>query len=319
VSSPERAGEPLVGRVERLVAMRSFPGWGELPTRDLVTLGAIATPRRIGVGEKVFLEGQPVQSVLLVLDGELALSRGGKRLGLYGQGSGVGGLAAFARDPRGYDCLATRDSTVLELHAEDLEELFEDRFPILLAVIRELARENIELRENLPPSAGFPARAEVGEQCPAQALDLVERIFFLRKTLAFGAGRIDSVAELAKGSEEIRAGAGEVIWRRGDRADGVLAIVCGTLRCKTSDGLAFELGAGDLAGGLDALGGVPRWFDAEVGEGLVALSMSRDLTVDVWEDHPDLALEVLQAFAAGLLALLERAAEAPPPSFPTIP
>ncbi|MEQ9081095.1 MAG: cyclic nucleotide-binding domain-containing protein [Sandaracinaceae bacterium] len=315
MSSPE----PLVGRVERLVAMRSFPGWSELPTRDLVTLAAIARPRRIGVGEQVFTEGQPIQTVLLVLEGELALSRGGKRLGLYRESSGVGGLAAFARDPRGYDCLATRDSVVLELHAEDLEELFEDRFPILLAVVRELARENVELRRRLPPSAGFPTRSSAGDQCPAQALDLVERIFFLRRTLAFGAGRIDSLAELAKGAEEIRAEPGRVVWKVGDRADDALAIVCGTLRCRTEDGLAFELGAGDLAGGLDALGQVPRWYSAEVGEGLVALSMGRDLTVDVWEDHPDLALEVLQAFAAGLLALLERAADAPPPSFPTIP
>lgn len=303
--------EPDVGRVEKLVALRSFPGWAELPTPELAALSELAEPRAAPVGTTLLSEGQPVTTIYLVMRGELTIRRDGVEIGRYGPHSGVGGLAAFARDPRGYECEATRDSLLLALHADELEEVFEDRFVVLGSVLRELARETVRLRRRMRPNAGFPAEADPGERCPARRLDLVERIFFLRRNLAFASGFIDSIAALARSAEELRLAPGERLWRAEDRADHLLAVVCGTIEARTPDGTTFAFGAGDLVGGLDAVGEVPRWFDAEVGEGLVALRMESDPTLDVFEDHPDLGLDVLQGFSAALLALLETHAARP--------
>lgn len=304
-----RLAEVEVGRVERLVAMRAFPGWSELTASELAALAGAATPRWIPAGVRLFEEGAPVTTLYVVIRGELAVYRGGVELGRYGPHTGVGGLAAFARDPRGYECRALADTLALELDLEDLEEIFEDRFGVLVQVLAELARESIRVRRRLAPHAGFPARASGGEQCPARPLDLVERIFFLRRNFAFAPGRIDSVAALAKCATEVRVEKGAPLWRFGDPADALLAVVCGTVGARAPDGLSFAFGAGDLVGGLDALGEVPRWFDASAGDGLVALRVERDVALDVWEDHPDLGLDVLESVASGLLSLVERSRE----------
>mgnify|MGYP006277725407 CR=1 FL=1 len=300
--------EPEVGRVERLVALRSFPGWSGLPTAELATLAEAATPRSFDAGARLLEEGEPVTRTFMVVRGELALWRGGVELGRFGPHTGVGALAAFARDPRGYTVTAHQPSLVLELHADDLTEILEDRFIILLRMLQEMARENIRIRRTLGPSAGFPSHASAGEACPAHRLDLMERIFLLRKNLAFVEGFIDSVAALARDARELRLANGEVLWRIGDRADAMVAIICGTIRGRTPEGFEFVLGAGDLVGGLDATAREPRWFQATVEEGLVGLAVDRDALVDVLEDHPDLGMDLLRGFSVGLLSLLERRA-----------
>lgn len=302
------AREAEIGRVERLVALRSFPGWVDLPTGDLATLAEVATPRWFETGARLLEEGQPVSRIYLVVRGELALRRGGVEIGRYGPHTGVGALAAFARDARGYECAALTDTLVLEMHADDLTELFEDRFLVLLRVLQEMARESIRIRRGLRPSAGFPRTADPGERCPMRRLDLVERIFFLRQNLAFASGFIDSIAALARSADEVRLPSGQVLWRPGDRADAMIALVCGTVRARTPEGLEFAFGAGDLVGGLDSTAREPRWFEAVVEDGMVGLTLQRDATVDVWEDHPDLGMEVLRGFSAGLLSLLEQKA-----------
>ena len=292
-----------IGPVERMVALRGFPGWSELNSSELATLAEIAQPRAARAGMMIIHQGSPVEASYAVVRGALVARRHGEVLGRYGPGTAVGGLAAFGKDAKGYEVQALRDTLMLEMHIADLEEVFEDRFHILALVLRELARQNLRLRQALLPGAGFPARVSGGEACPARSLDLVERIFYLRRNLTIDQGAIDSVAVLAKTAREVRLGPGEWLWRHGDPADHMAALLCGRVRCTSPEGHDFQLGAGDLAGSLDANAEVPRWYDCQVVDGVVALIMPRGITLDVFEDHTDLALELLAAFSRQALAL----------------
>lgn len=292
-----------LGGVERMLALRSFPAWHDLSPPELATLSAIARPARVDAGATLVAAEDEVDSIFLVVRGGLASRHGGAELGRFGPGDSVGGLAAFGGESAGYEVVALEDAVLLAFRVVELEELFEDRFSILARVLRELARQTIVLRQGLE-TAGFPAEASPGEACPARSLDLVQRMVYLRRSLAMQRTSVDSVAVLAKTAEELRLAPGDVLWRTGDPSTSIVVIVCGRLRGTTPEGRRFELGAGDLAGSLDATAEVPRWYDCEVVDGLVALRLPRDIALDVWEDHPELPLELLAAFSRQVLALL---------------
>ncbi|MGF1466905.1 MAG: cyclic nucleotide-binding domain-containing protein [Sandaracinaceae bacterium] len=303
-----------VGRVERLVALRSFPGWRNLPSSELMAMVEIATALRVPRGTRLLHDGQRVDRMYLVVEGEMRLTRGGHELGRFGPYSGVGGLAAFARDERGYDCDALEDSVVLEMRAHDLEEVLEERFLILSSAIANLCRQAIQNRLRLHPDAGFPEVAEPGAPCPARPLDLVEKVAHLRGNIGLGHGRIDALVAVAREVDEVRLVHGTELWAEGDRAETVLAIVCGTIEGRTGAGHHFRVGAGDFCGSLEALSGTPRWFSARVDEGLVGLRLRMDRLLDVLEDHRDLGLDLLQAISAGLLSVIDQTSATQPPT-----
>lgn len=301
------APDATLGRVERMVALRSFPGWGDLDSRDLATVAAVSRTRRVEAGEVLNADDHPVTSVFLVVTGALRVSMDGAETGVFREHSAVGGLATFSGIERGYAIEAAEDTVCLEIAAPDMEEIFEDRFPILLRALRAMARTTVELRKSLP-RAGFSNVVNEGPICPARPLDLVERIFFLRKNLAM-AGRIDSVAVSARMATEVRLGPGEVVWEVGDDGDSMMVLICGRVRCSTPSGQTWEMGANDIIGGLGSLGQLPRWYRVEVVDGVVALVLSRDTSIDVWEDHPDLAMQILGIFARSILDLQRRRSE----------
>ena len=91
-----------VSRVERMIALRAFPGWSELPAPELATLASIARPRFAVEGTHLIAERDPIHSLIVVIRGEIVARRGGRELGRYGPGTGVGGLAGFSRASEGY-------------------------------------------------------------------------------------------------------------------------------------------------------------------------------------------------------------------------
>ncbi|MGE0787818.1 MAG: Crp/Fnr family transcriptional regulator [Sandaracinaceae bacterium] len=296
-----------IGRVERIVALRSFPGWSDVDASDLAVIANAAKARRYAAGDVLCDPHEPPDALFLVVSGSVRAALDGVETGRFGEHSAVGGLAAFAEISRGYELVALEETVALELAHSDMEEIFEDRFILLLRVLSTLAKSSIALRQKLP-LGGFSNDAKVGPPRPPRPLDLIERILVLSSNFAM-AGRIDSVAVLARSARELRHEVGDVVWRCGDPGDSMLSIVSGRVRCTAEDGTTWDLGAGDLAGGMCSLGYVPRWYTMEVIDPLLALMMRRDVSIDVWEDHPDLALQSLKVFAQGLLRLQRRVGE----------
>jgi CRP-like cAMP-binding protein len=224
----------------------------------------------------------------------------------------VGALALFARDARGFECSATRDSVALALRADEVFEVFEDHFEMLHAVLRALARESIDTRLGLP-GAGFATEVRVDVAAPVRPLDLVERLMWLRQVFARNSPRLDAVAEIARTCEEVRYPKGTPLWRIGDRSDRMLTVISGAIAAETATGARFRFGPLDIAGSLDMVAAVPRWYDTVVEDDMVALALDAELVIDLWEDNPDLSFAFLQILASTLLSLRERLYADPTP------
>lgn len=298
---------PDVGSVERLVAMRSFPGAVELHANELSVLASVARPRRLGRGEVLAREGHVVPAIFVVIEGEVVVRRSGQTIERAGPGTAVGVLYALSRDPRGLDCHAGEGALVLQIAIDDLEDVFEELPIVLVRMVGHVARRALALGllRASGGSASPPPRTPLASapSLPTRPLDLVERILFLRRCGAFQGASIDAVAALANIAGEVRVAAGDPLWRRGDAAGSLFVVVAGELEVTLAGGAGITLRAGDLAGENELLAGEPHPSDALARGSVVALAIERDALLDSWEDHTDLGVELLREASTALLAL----------------
>jgi CRP-like cAMP-binding protein len=141
-------------------------------------------------------------------------------------------------------------------------------------------------------------------------LDLVERMLFLRQGLPFLRSSASALADLARNLVELQFAPGTVLWRRGDPARQVQMLVRGQVSCTAPiEGFGLKPVPGFPVGGLDAVAGVPRWYDAVCEGPVVTLSGDVEILFDLFEDNPDVALAYLAQLARGQLGALERIVE----------
>jgi CRP-like cAMP-binding protein len=133
----------------------------------------------------------------------------------------------------------------------------------------------------------------------------------------FQRSSITALAEMARAMAQVRFEPGTVLWREGDGAPGVFLLRGGRVRARGSSGVIFEAGPGFPLGALEALGEVPRWYEAVCETPVVALQGHMGVVVDVFEDHFEVAMDYLEVLAQSTLRILDWAAarsEEPPRS-----
>jgi CRP-like cAMP-binding protein len=295
----------LVPPLERMLYLKRVPMLSGLPGSSIAVIADAATERFFPTGSVVFREGVPVGSVHFVVQGSLAASRRGVRTAGVGPGSGVGGVALFARDPLGSQVVAEEDTLTLELEGDAVSDVLDDHFPILHHVLREMSRRSTDLltRFRLDPGAGLP-------ECPADfpqtgEIDLVDRIFFLRRMEVFRRSSITALADMARAMVQVRFEPGTVLWREGEAAPGIFLVRSGRLRARGSSGVSFHPGPGFPLGALEALGEVPRWYEAVAETPVVALQGDVGVLVDVFEDNFGMAMDYLAVIAQSILRILD--------------
>jgi len=302
-----------VGSLERMLHLRKAPVIGTLPANDLAVVAEAARPRAFRSGDVLLREDERVTAATFIVEGRVRLSRNGQPIGVLEAGSGLGGIGVLARTTAAWTAVAETDALVLELDADSFLDLLEDHFEILRHFLRETCRQVIGYWRALP--AGTPALIADLRQTEARALrdlDLVERIFFLRQVTPFDRASINALAELARGLHEVQLQPGQRLWEEGDPARHVMLIVNGRVHCEGRDGFTLLGGPGVPLGALEAVAGLPRWYDAVVKQPLTALSGEIEMLFDVFEDNLDMALQFQSAMSQWALALAQKVAELEP-------
>jgi len=297
-----------VGRMERLLYLRKLPLLETLSPDDLSLIAEQGRTRVFQKGTWLLRQGEPIASVHIVIEGRVLLRRGEHDLGRATLGAGVGGLGYLAHDPEGVDATAETDVVTLEIEGDTLDEILEDRFSILQHLLRETSRRLIDLWHQAPEEC-LAAQVQMNAPGFGAQLDLVQRMLFVRKSLPFIRTSASALADLVRNLVELRFESGTVLWRRGEPARQVQMLVEGRMACSASiPGFVLEPGAGFPVGGLDAVAGVPRWYDAVCDGPVVTLSGDVEVLFDLFEDNAHVALEYLAQIARVHLGALERIA-----------
>ncbi len=310
-----RTRDNAVSRVQRVLALRTFPGFARLPPKDLAVLGEYLRPRSFAAGATLLEAGAAVRAIYLIIDGKVDVVRDDAVRRTYVAKEVVGGLAALAGQPQAHRAIAAEDTVTLEFLEEDLREIFEDNFTITLAVLRALSRTHLQLRMELGEACGYPPVNDDDAFPPLGDLWLVERMRRLRSTLPFGHVSVEAIASLAQAATEVRVAAGSVLWRAGEASVSTLTLLQGVVACETPDGAhRFRFGPESVLGAIDAIAHVPRWYTATAATSVVALRSDADALVDFMEDRPGMAQAMLRLSARSISALLDRAADLQAPA-----
>jgi CRP-like cAMP-binding protein len=299
------------GPVERVLLLKRLPMLGTLAGAHLAFVAEQITERFFPKGSVLLREGEPPAALYFPVEGRIHLTRNGRVLGHAGPGLAVAPFHVLARDEQGVGAVAETDTVALELAADTLVEIFDENFAILHHIIREVSRQIIEQVVKVPAAVALLGAQAQGPATPPGELDLVERIFYLRRSPVFRNASISALAQFSRGLTEVRLGAGTRLWGEGEPTGWGALIVSGTVRCTSSHGHDFTAGAGVPLGALDAVGQVPRWFDAVTETPVVALQGSLQTLVDVFEDNFTMAMDYLAVMSRWLLVVLDRSLGTP--------
>lgn len=297
--------------VERMLAMKALPLLAELHADELAVLAEHARLCTFARGETVFAGAEaPVESIHLVLAGSIEERRGGRPFRTHGPQRVVGGVDALAHATADVVAVAAEETRTLAIDRTALRDVLEDNFGVLTATLQGVAAATLRLRRQLVPSAGFPSRVEGAPGDPGPLDELGPRIAFLHRHTGLRHARVRTLGQIAREAEPITVAQGATIWTEGEPAEHGAVIVTGVVACATADGRQrFEVGPGAVIGLEEALAMDVRWYGSTARAPVSFLAVSRAAFVDVLEDDPDTALELLAALATVASALRDRTAE----------
>ncbi len=296
----------ISGSVERVLLLKRLPMVSTLSGPQLAFVADQIGERFFPKGSVLLREGEAPGALYFPVEGRIHLTSRGRVIGHAGPGLAVGPFHVLARDERGLGAVAETDTVALELSAETLFEIFDEQFAILQHVLREVSRQIVEHVVRFPDSVFLLSPSTEGPPTPPRELDLVERIFLLRKSPVFLNASVSALGQLARGLTEVRLPAGTRLWREGEATGWGSIIVSGSIRCTSSRGHDFVAGPGIALGALDAVAEVPRWFDAVTETPVVALQANMQYLIDVFEDNFAMAIDYLAVQARWLLEILDR-------------
>ncbi len=136
-------------RRQNVVALMGVPLFSGLGKRDLNRLAAEADELEFNPGETVVREGDPGETLFVVLEGEGKVVRGKRRVGLVLPGDFFGELSAIDGGPRTASIVATTSVHVLRLFRRTLVRLLADEPRLTLKLIDGVVRRVREVEKTL--------------------------------------------------------------------------------------------------------------------------------------------------------------------------
>lgn len=283
---------------------------GGLSGPQLSTIAEATRERFYPKASVLTREGEPVEAIHFLVEGQVTASFKGRNLGFADPGAAIGALGVLIRDDQGMEVVAESDTLTLELDSDAVFEILEDNFAILRHVLQTFCRQMIETVVHGPVAPVTLPKADL--KAPPRELDLVDRIFLLRRAPPFARSSLNALAELARSMFDVRFEPGVKLWSVGEPARNLLLIVSGTVACTVPERPTFQAGPGVPMGALEALGGVTRWYEPVTETKVVALSGDVEVLFDVLEDNFDMAMDYLSTMGRAWLKSVERIADSHP-------
>ena len=126
----------LLSRKKKADVLAGLPLFSECSRRELDAVAAVADELRLPAGREVMRQGARGRELVVLLDGEVEVSRNGEVLATRGPGDFLGELALVTHRPRVATVTATTDLRVLVLERGAFERLVREVPSIALKVLK---------------------------------------------------------------------------------------------------------------------------------------------------------------------------------------
>jgi CRP-like cAMP-binding protein len=184
---------------------------------------------------------------------------------------------------------ALEDTLCLEISVEDLAQILEDHFPLLLQMARTSCEQAVlttmALGDARPSEAGFEDEDRM--ETPVH-LDLVHRLARAKRAPIFRDTNLTVLGELFRVNDPRLVAEGETLWATGDPVDQMAFVLDGCFRTDGSCGTSIA-SSGAMIGSWEILIETLRvesWIAERPSR---ILSIRKDLFIDLLEDHLEFA------------------------------
>jgi len=126
--------------MQKILLLRRVDLFAEMTTRQLGHLASVTHEVVQGAGAMIFEEGDPGDSLFLIVSGEVEVLRAGKRLKILRDADYFGELAVLTGEARNASIRALTDCLLLRLERSDFHQVLAGNFEAVLAVIRNICR-----------------------------------------------------------------------------------------------------------------------------------------------------------------------------------
>jgi len=240
--------------------LRSIPFFRNLPAVALEAVAGRLQPEHHPRGDVVFRQGEPGETMYMVVSGQVEVLAGADQapLAALGPGSFVGELALLLGEPRSATLRVVADTWLWALHRADLDTLLSEYPVIGVELSRELGRRLVATSRQLvaPPATRFTAVAGPGAATLAAAVQAragTARVGVLALPGAPSVGPLPAgVVRLERDGLDAAALAGMA----GRDVDGVAYLLIAIPAAENALGRV----AVDLAEHVAAFGTVPGWL-----------------------------------------------------------
>ncbi len=140
----------MISTVEKVLFLKSIDLFREIPGEDLARVAQIAEEVDFEPRETVMTEGEIGDSMYLIVDGRVQVSKTGRVIAELGEGECVGEMAILDSEPRSATVRALGAMRALKLEREDLYDLMSEKMHITHGIIKVLTRR---LRQTLSSTA----------------------------------------------------------------------------------------------------------------------------------------------------------------------
>lgn len=305
---PSSAHFGLLSPAERLGHLFSVPLLQVMPPADLALIAEYARERVARTGEVLVREDQVPPAFHVIVEGEVLVSGANQIPRSLGPGAAVGLLSILTGERSGIRAEARRRTRLLVVEQRIFMDLLQSEFRILHHLLRALAKQ-VDTRGGTRKSllrvwgAGRNAKAQ-RSLAWVRPMDIVDRYVALREIIPSADLEPLGAWQLARLARTISFAAGQEVIAANTPAHGVLVIIHGTLEYRGTHSSRDVLETSDTFGLIETLAEVTyRGAVVAKGEGY-GIQVDRDVLIDTFEDHTELALDCLGRLASGLLRVL---------------
>jgi CRP/FNR family transcriptional regulator, cyclic AMP receptor protein len=126
-------------------ALRRAPLFEHLSRKELVQLARVSEDLEVPAGEVLCKEGEIGQEFFVIVDGQVEVTRDGKRVAMRGGGEFVGEIALLEETPRMATVTAKTPLRLFVLTRKEFRHLVGENPGVERKVMRALARRVVEL------------------------------------------------------------------------------------------------------------------------------------------------------------------------------
>ena len=139
--------------LEKTILLKTVDLFQDIPGELLSQVSQISKAKNYDNGETIFRDGDVGDSMFIVLEGKISITKGDKEIALLEKGASLGEMALLDNENRSANAIAKEDSILLKINQDVFYELMESNADIMKQIIKLLTGRirtaNTKLESNL--------------------------------------------------------------------------------------------------------------------------------------------------------------------------